>query len=377
MDLEFSDEEAALRENVRDVLTGICPPSVVRSIYENKGEPAGVWEKLVELHWPALEIAEDLGGIGMGFLEVAIVAEELGRFTAPAPFLSTVTQFAPAIRELGNDAQRQTYLTKVAAGELTGTLALAEQRQWSVDAVQASATKAGDGWALAGTKEAVLDGASADEIVVIARSADGIGAFVVPGSAFDAKPRIVIDPTMPIADLRLDGVTVSADRVLAEPGASGVEEALQRVVEEATVALAINVAGACRKIFEDTLEYAKHREQYDRPIGSFQALKHRLADMYLAVERAIALCYFASLTIAEDDQRRTEAASLAKAAAGECQQLLVQDGLQLHGGIGYTWEHDLHFLLKRAKAGDALFGNSATHRGRLAQMLGLLGGQAA
>jgi alkylation response protein AidB-like acyl-CoA dehydrogenase len=130
--------------------------------------------------------------------------------------------------------------------------------------------------------------------------------------------------------------------------------------------------GACRKIFEDTLEYAKQREQYDRPIGSFQALKHRLADMYLAVERATALCYFAALTIAEEDVRRTEAASLAKAAAGECQQLLVKDGLQLHGGIGYTWEHDLHFLLKRAKAGDALFGNAITHRAKLAKQLGLV-----
>jgi alkylation response protein AidB-like acyl-CoA dehydrogenase len=122
-----------------------------------------------------------------------------------------------------------------------------------------------------------------------------------------------------------------------------------------------------------TLEYAKVREQYGKPIGSFQALKHRLADMYLSVERASSLCYFAALTIAEEDPRRTEAASLAKAAVGECQRLVVGEGLQLHGGIGFTWEHDLHFLLKRAKAGDALFGNAISHRARLAAMLGLAG----
>jgi alkylation response protein AidB-like acyl-CoA dehydrogenase len=376
VDLEFSDEEAELRDNVRSVLAGICPPSVVRGIYENKGEPAGVWEQMVELHWPALTIPEECDGIGLGFLELAIVAEELGRATVPAPLLATVTQFAPAVRELGSDEQRATFLRPLAHGELTGALALAEGRRWSLDGVQATATRAGDGWTLTGTKNAVLDGASADEIVVVARAPEGIGAFVVPGSAVDATPRALLDPTMPLADLRLDAVAVSADRVLGEPGSPEVERALQRVIEEATVALAAMTVGACRKIFEDTLEYAKQREQYDKPIGSFQALKHRLADMYLSVERATALCYFAALKIAEENERRTEAASLAKVAAGECQQLLVKDGLQLHGGIGYTWEHDLHFLLKRAKSGDALFGNTLTHRAHLARLLGLVGATA-
>jgi alkylation response protein AidB-like acyl-CoA dehydrogenase len=151
-----------------------------------------------------------------------------------------------------------------------------------------------------------------------------------------------------------------------------VAEALERAAHEATVALAAGTVGACRAIFEQTLEYAKVREQYGRPIGSFQALKHRLADMYLAVERATALCYFAALAIAEEDLRRAEAASMAKAAAGECQRLLVKDGLQLHGGIGMTWENDLHFLLKRALSGDVLYGTAVHHRARLAVLLGLV-----
>jgi alkylation response protein AidB-like acyl-CoA dehydrogenase len=143
------------------------------------------------------------------------------------------------------------------------------------------------------------------------------------------------------------------------------------------VAWAVSTVGTCRAIFEATLQYTKDRIQFDRPIGSFQAIKHRLADMYLAVERAHALVYFAAATIAEDHERRTEACALAKAIAGECQQLVAQDGLQLHGGIGYTWEHDLHFLLKRAKLGDVLLGNATQHRVRLASILGIDGARSA
>ena len=148
---------------------------------------------------------------------------------------------------------------------------------------------------------------------------------------------------------------------------------IERAVQQATVAVAASTIGACRCIFEATLQYAKDRVQYDRPIGSFQALKHRIVDMFLQVERATALVYFAALTIAEDDPRRAEATALAKIAAGDCQRLLTLDGLQLHGGIGFTWEHDLHFWLKRARTGEALFGSSIAHRAALAQLVGLTG----
>ena len=199
----------------------------------------------------------------------------------------------------------------------------------------------------------------------------GLGAFVIPGAAVVATPRTVLDPTLPIADVRLDAVVVDADRVLAEPGSPHVEGAVERVLQEAAVAVAAMTAGACRHIFETTLAYAKVREQYGRPIGSFQALKHRLVEMYLAVERATALVYYAALAIAEDATDRATAAAAAKAAAGDCQRLLAEDGLQLHGGIGFTWEHDLHFSLKRAKTGDALFGGAVAQRAALAQLLGV------
>jgi alkylation response protein AidB-like acyl-CoA dehydrogenase len=386
MDLEFSEEESDLRDNVRTVLAGLCPPATVRAVYEGKGNGASIWAQMVELSWPALAIPEEHGGLGMGFVEVAIVAEELGRVVAPGPFLATVTQFAPAVRELAGDrALGADLLRRVAAGEVTGTVALAETGSWEPSAVGAIATATAtedgdrDGWVLTGVKSAVLDGAHADEVLVVARAAgtpgpgpDGLGAFVVPRTDLASTPRSVVDPTLPLADLVLDGVVVPPNRVLAAPGTAGVAEALDRAGHEAVVALATATVGACRAIFEQTVEYAKVREQFGRPIGSFQALKHRMADMYLAVERASSLCWFAALTIAEEDPRRAEAASMAKAAAGECQQLVVRDGLQLHGGIGMTWENDLHFLLKRAMSGDALYGNAAHHRARLARMLGLL-----
>jgi alkylation response protein AidB-like acyl-CoA dehydrogenase len=345
-------------------------------VFEGKGDAASIWSRMVELDWPGLGLPEEAGGLGMGYVAVALVAEELGRAVAPGSFLATVTQFAPAVHELTGVSP---VLAGVAAGEVTGAVALAEEGGWEPAAVAATARPGADGWVLAGTKRAVLDGAHADEVLVIARAegtagAEGLGAFLVEGGSLAATPRPAIDPTLPLADLALDGVLVPADRVLAAPGTAGVADALERAGQEATVALAATTVGACRVIFERTVDYAKVREQYGRPIGSFQALKHRMADMYMAVERATALCYFAALTIAEDDPRRAQAASMAKAAAGECQELVARDGLQLHGGIGVTWENDLHFPVKRAITGDTLYGNAVHHRARLARMLGLAPG---
>jgi alkylation response protein AidB-like acyl-CoA dehydrogenase len=382
MDLELSEEESELRENVRSVLAGVSPPAVVRAVFEGKGDGSAVWDRMVELYWPALAIPEAHGGLGRGFVEVAIVAEQLGRAVAPGPFLATVTQFAPVVRELGGESPLASdLLSRVAAGEVTGTVALTEGGgDWAPTSVTATAESTATGWTLHGAKATVLDGATAAEVLVVARLAgtegpDGLGVFVVPQAdlaAPAATPRPVVDPTLPLADLVLDGVVVPAERVLAVPGSAGVAEALERAGHEATVALAMVAVGACREIFEQTVEYAKVREQYGRPIGSFQALKHRLAEMYLEVERAASLGWFAALTIAEQDPRRADAASMAKAAAGDCQRLVVRDGLQLHGGIGMTWEHDLHFLLKRAMAADTLYGNAVHHRAQLARAMGLV-----
>jgi alkylation response protein AidB-like acyl-CoA dehydrogenase len=329
---------------------------------------------MIELGWPALTVPEEAGGLGMGAVELAVVMEELGRVLAPGPFVPTVTQFAPVVAEAGSTEQRRRFLGSVAAGEITGTLAFVEDNG-SIDAGRISSTASpdGDGFVLAGTKVAVPETASADEIVVVARQPgadDGVGAFVVP--RFDARvdPIDSFDASRPLAKVTLDGVRVGTDRVLGVPGPA-TAAAVARAVEVATMALAVETVGAAQAIFDMTLAYAKQREQFGAPIGSFQAIKHKFADMLVALERARATSYFAALTIAEEDVRRALAVSTAKAAAGDCAALFAKEGIQIHGGIGYTWEHDMHLYVRRLRSNSILFGNAAQHRARVADLIGL------
>jgi alkylation response protein AidB-like acyl-CoA dehydrogenase len=251
----------------------------------------------------------------------------------------------------------------------------------SYDPARVAATATPDGptedgaYVLAGTKVAVVDAATVDEIAVIARvpgttGDDGVGAFVVPRTDVALTPIDALDATRGIADVALDGVRVAADRVLGTPGPA-VAAGLRRALEEATVALAVEMVGTCQAIFDVTLEYAKQREQFGVPIGSFQAIKHKFADMLVALERARATAYFAALTIAEDDERRSLGTASAKVAAGDCQRLLAKEGIQIHGGIGYTWEHDMHLYVRRVKSGGQLFGTAHDHRARIADLVGL------
>lgn len=377
MDLQPDDDQEELRGSVRAVLRQACPASLVRQVFEAEQPDEGaavarLWAQMVELDWPALSIPEKFGGLGLGFVELALVAEELGRVVAPGPFLTTVTQFAPMVRETAPDHVAEAFLRPLAEGRLTGALAIAEPAgRWEPAAVTASARQGRSGWILEGTKSWVAGGLAADEIAVVARSRDGLGVFVVAGRDAELRPLRVTDPTLPLAEVALEGIAVPPERVLVEPGDPAAGESIARALDEATACMAAATNGTTRVIFDTTLQYAKDRHQYGRPIGSFQALKHRLVDMYTLLERAAALGSFAAATIAEDDPRRRLAVSMAKAAAGDCQRLMVQDGLQLHGGIGFTWENDLHMFLKRAKTGDFLFGTAAAHRANVARLVGV------
>jgi alkylation response protein AidB-like acyl-CoA dehydrogenase len=331
---------------------------------------------MVELGWPALTVPELHGGLGLGAVELAVVVEELGRVVAPGPFVPTVTQFAPFVRELGSIDQQARFLSAVAEGALTGTLAITEAADGlDLGGLATTATRVGDGWELEGRKVGVLGADLADELVVVARladeSADGsIGAFVVPVSDCDVVPVAAMDPTRSLSNVTLDGTAIGDDRRLgAQARGSQVADGIARALEEAVVALALEGVGTCQTIFDVTLEYAKQREQFGVPIGSFQAVKHKLADMLVALERARATSYFAALTIAEDDQRRSAAVATAKIAMSQCQRLLAQEGIQLHGGIGYTWEHDMHLFVRRVMTDAQLLGNEAEHRARLAAFL--------
>jgi alkylation response protein AidB-like acyl-CoA dehydrogenase len=367
VELEFTAEQEELRDSVRAVLGGECPLSLARSVVEDGVRPDALWKTMVDLGWPALTIPDDHGGIGLGMVEAGIVCEELGRQIAPGPWIPTVTQFAAVVAECGSPAQQADWLGRVAAGEVTGTLAVAEASgSFSPGDAEAAARPSAGTVELSGRKRFVLEGDHVDAIAVTVRADDGSPAVVVvPGGAAQAEPIDAIDQSRSLVDLVLDGVRVESDAVLAAP------ERLDRALEQATVGLALEMVGTSQQIFDVTLDYAKQREQFGVPIGSFQAVKHKLADMYIALERARATAYFAALTIAEDDERRAVATSVAKAAAGDCQRLMAKEGIQLHGGIGFTWEHDMHLLVKRLKGTEPLFGNAAWHRQRIADLLGI------
>jgi alkylation response protein AidB-like acyl-CoA dehydrogenase len=375
VELELSTDQEDLRDSIRAVLAKESPVAVARAMVETGRAPDELWTTMTDLGWPALTIAEAHGGIGLGPIEASVLAEELGRVMAPGPLLATVTQYVPAVREAATSEQQGRLLGAVARGEVRGALALAE-RTGSYDPaeVEATATPDGDSLVLTGTKCSVIEAAGADEIAAVVRLAgttgdEGVTVVAVPGGDVALRPIRTLDGSRTVADIVLDGIRVGPDRVLGTAGSSAA--AVRRAVEEATVALALETVGTCQTIFDITLDYAKNRRQFGVPIGSFQAIKHKFADMLIALERARSTGYFAALTIAEDDERRTLAAAVAKAAAGDCQRLLGKEGIQIHGGIGYTWEHDMHLYVKRAKSNDAFFGTTAWHHTRIASLLGI------
>jgi alkylation response protein AidB-like acyl-CoA dehydrogenase len=310
-------------------------------------------------------------------IEAGILAEEIGRVIAPGPLLATVTQFVPAVREAGTAEQRTRFLGAVAAGTCSGTLAICERRgSFDPAAVTATVVVDGDRAVLSGEKRFVVEGDAVDELLVVARAPgtagdDGVHALVVPVAAARTRLAHALDGSRRLVHVDLDGVRVERDRILGDGRPASAASALRRAIEEATVATALEIVGTAQTIFDVTLEYAKQREQFGVPIGSFQAIKHKFADMLVMLERARSTGYFAALTIAEDDPRRTTATSVAKVAAGDCQRLLAKEGIQIHGGIGYTWEHDMHLYVKRAKSLEPMFGTSRTHRAHIADLLGV------
>ena len=318
-----------------------------------------------------MAIPEENGGLGLSVVETAVVVEELGRSVAPGPLLPTVTQFAPMVREVGTPDQRQRFLSQVATGAVTGTVALADHpRGWATDDVTMTAERAEGGWVLDGTKLGLVAPAGTSEVAVVARAGEGVGAFVVPAAEAGLAPVRSLDASRPLSSARLDRVLVPDDRALGEPGSAASTLGVTRALQEATLALALETVGVSDALFQMVLSYVKDRKQFGVPIGSFQAVKHKMSNMFVAIERARSLCYFAVAAIDEDTPTRAAAVSMAKAASDDCQRMVCRDSLQSFGGIGYTWEHDGHLLVKRAESSGALFGGSADHSLAVAAALG-------
>ena len=377
MDLELSDDQVELQGAVRAVLERECPMALVRSVVEKGAGTEELWSRMVSLDWPGIAVDEIDGGLGLGPVELTVLAEELGRVLAPTPMLATAGQFVPVVRAGADAEQRRRFLGAVATGGLVGTVAVAEASgRYGLADITASATPDGEGYVLRGEKHDVFDAGRADEIVVAARLPGtvgdaGIGLFVVPGSAIRSEPLAAADTTRQLGTIFLDGVVADRSRVLGDPGTTAPAAALRAGLEVATTTLAAEIVGTCQGIFDIVRSHVSTREQFGVKIGSFQAIKHKLADMFVALESARATVYFAAAAIAEGDPRAALAVSMAKSSAADCQKLLAQEGIQCLGGIAYTWEHDMHLYVKRVKTSAALFGTGAEHRAAIAAMIGL------
>jgi alkylation response protein AidB-like acyl-CoA dehydrogenase len=276
------------------------------------------------------------------------------------------------IREVGMPEQRQAFLGPVAAGAITGTVAVADHpRLWGLGEVTMTAEPTDGGWKLQGTKHGVLAAPDTDEVAVVARVGSGLGVFVVPGAQAGLTPVHSLDASRPLYKANLAGVVIGADRALGEPGSESSTAAAIGALQEATVAMALETIGTADALFHLVLAYVKDRQQFGVPIGSFQAVKHKMANMFVALERARALCYFAVAAIEENAQSRPTAVAMAKAASDDAQRLVCADSFQSFGGIGFTWEHDNHLYIKRAQTTGMLFGGTTTHTASLAEGLGV------
>jgi alkylation response protein AidB-like acyl-CoA dehydrogenase len=354
MYLEFTDEQLELRDSARAALARECPTDLVRDVAAGGRDGDDLADRLAWLGWPALTMDVDLGGLGRSFVELAIVIEELGRAAAPGAFLPTLTQFVPVVREVGTEAQAHRFLAGVAAGELTGALALHEGGRWDPGTVMATAERDGDGWLLRGHKQHVLGAPEIREVAVAARRESGtLGLFVVPAGELTFTRTPSLDPTRSLANVELNGVWVPDARMLGSTDADA-GKALGRALDEAIVGLALDALGACGALFDTSLDVARESGV------AGQATEHALADMLVAIELARAAIYQAMCAVAERDERAGHAASSAKAAIGECQALVTRQAVEIVGAAGAL--DDVRLWVGRAKADDLLFGSAADHR---------------
>lgn len=364
-----TEEQNLLRETARRFLAEQVGIEKVReTMMGDRGFDPDLWREIAELGWLGLTVSEEYGGAGYGFPEAAVLLEEMGRLVLPVPYAATLVFGATAISACGDADQRAAWLPRIVAGEeIVAGAVFDAPRGIDLAAVTAAARREGDEWVLEGTKRFVVDGPAATAFLVAAREAfGGLALFIVPADAVEVTPLPVLDLTRREADVALDGVRVPEAARL--PG--GDAEALRYLVDLAAVAVAQEQVGGAQVCLEMSVDYAKSRYQFGRPIGSFQAVKHRCADMLVKVEHARSAAYHAA-RVTEDPQEFAVAAPLAKSVASEAYLWVAGETIQVHGGIGFTWEHDAHLHLKRAKAASLLFGTPREHRHRLGAALGI------
>ena len=371
MNFAFSEEQEELRRFVRQFLEDKSPESAVREQMDTeKGYDDAVWNQMAEqLGLQGLIIPEEYGGSGFSYVELIVVLEEMGRALLCAPFFSSVVLAGNAIIHSGDEAAKSALLPGIASGETVAALAFTEENgRWDESGVTVEATADGDGWRISGTKMFVIDGHTADVVLVAARTASGVSLFWCPGDAEGLSRTALSTMDQTRKQARLDFDNTSVTQVGAEGGGWSV---LERVLDLAAVALAAEQVGGAQMCLDMSVEYAKVRVQFGRPIGSFQAIKHKCADMLLEVESAKSAAYYAGWCASELNDEFPSVASLAKAYCSEAYFHASAENIQIHGGIGFTWEHPAHLYFKRAKSSELLFGDPTYHRELLAQRIGI------
>jgi alkylation response protein AidB-like acyl-CoA dehydrogenase len=359
MNFELSDDQQAIKRTAKEFLAARYKPETVRELAEGeRGFSDEHWRELAELGWPGVVVPEAEGGLGLGSVELVVIQEEMGYALAPSPLLSSVAA-ALLLVAAGTDEQRQRWLGPLASGERRGTVAVWDASAgWSPDRSEVESVNG----TLSATKLAVPDAGGAD--VVIVAGADGRHYLVEAGDAgVSVTPEKALDPTRKLFTVKLEHAP--AQPLRSEP------ERVAHAYATIVTALAAENVGVAQRAMEMAVSYAKDRKQFDRPIGSYQAVSHRCAQMLLEVEGSRSLAYWAAWALDNEPQTAARAASMAKAYAGDAGFRVTASALQVHGGIGFTWEHDLHFFLKRAKANAHAFGDARWHRDRVAELAGI------
>jgi alkylation response protein AidB-like acyl-CoA dehydrogenase len=362
VNFDLTDEQQMLQAAARDFLAARLKSETIRKLAESDDAfSEDLWREMSELNWPGLMVSERYGGQELGTVELAVLMEQLGYALAPGPILSSMLA-AIALETAATDEQKERWLAPLAAGEQRGTLALWDAGAgWSPDDITLEPESAGGGYVLRGEKLFVLDAATADFFVV---GASGDRRFIVDRDAegLSITPTPTIDATRKQYAVKLDGVKVGADAAFGGDGAMGPARV------RAFTAIAAELTGVAQRALEWAVDYAKERKQFNRPIGAYQAVSHRCAQMLLETEGARSASYYAAWAVDNEPETADLASSMAKAYASDAGTRVTGASLQVHGGIGFTWEHDLHFWLKRASADAVMFGDARWHRERVARL---------
>jgi alkylation response protein AidB-like acyl-CoA dehydrogenase len=377
VDLGLSEEQEMLKNFARDFLEKECPEKYVRDMEEDeRGYSPEIWRKMADQGWQGLIVPEEYGGTGLGFLDLIVLLEEFGRALVPGPFMSTVVLGTIPILEAASDEQKKEYLPRVASGELILTLAFTEpSARFDADGVATTAARDGDSYVLNGTKLFVQDANVADSMVVVARAPgssgdDGISLFLVDAHS----PGVTIEQLRTIAsdkqcEVKLEGVRVPASGLLGAEGQGWAT--MQRVIRKATVAECAYLVGLAQMDFEISVNYAKERVQFGRPIGSFQAIQHKAADMVTDVDGARFIMYRAAWSVAEDEPDADMNVHMAKAWCSDATRRVVAHGQQIHGGIGFTKDYKIQLYFRRQKRSELMWGDGDYHREKVADGLSI------